>query len=99
MKKSLYRGEVNTSTGTVLYTVPPSTTTEVKSIVVSNNTAASLTFTLKLAGVAFSTTQLVVAYTAVVFDIGQVLAPYETIIGGASANSSVTFHISGIEEV
>lgn len=99
MNKTLFRGQVNTTTGTVLYTVPPSTKTEVKSIVVSNNTAGSLTFTIGLAGVALTTTQSINPYSATVFDISQTLDPYETITGGCSANSSITFHISGIEEV
>lgn len=99
IRKALYRGEVSTTTNTVLYTVPPRTRTVVESIAISNNTAGSLTYTISLAGIAFSTTQQIPAKNTIVFDIAQGLAAGETITGGASAVTSVTFHISGTEEV
>lgn len=99
IRKALYRGEVSATVGTVLYTVPPSTRTVVESIAISNNTAGSLTYTIAFATIAFSTTQLIPAKNTVVFTIEQALAAGETITGGASAATSVTFHISGTEEV
>jgi hypothetical protein len=98
----LFRGAATTSTATVLYTVPASTTTIVSSIVVTNTGASAYTYTLAM-GTAGSTTPLattvsIAANTSVFIDLKQVLTTTMTITGGAS-NVAVNFHISGIQVV
>jgi hypothetical protein len=94
--KTLFRGAATTTTGTVLYTVPADTTTVVTSIVVTNTTAGSLTFTLGLGGTNLATTVAVGALDSTVIDLKQTLTATQTITGGASA-TTINFHISGVE--
>lgn len=98
--KALFRGAATTTTTTVLYTVPASTTAVVTNIAVTNTAATAATFTLACgpaAGqVALHTTTAIAANTTVYIDLKQTLATTQTITGGASA-ATVNFHISGIE--
>jgi hypothetical protein len=95
--KALYRGAATTNTGTVLYTVPASTTSVITNIVVVNtNTSAAATYTLALDGVSLFPGTTIPAGGIVTVDVKQVLTTTKTITGGASA-ATVNFHISGME--
>jgi hypothetical protein len=94
--KALFRGAATTTTSTVLYTVPASTTAIVTNIVVTNTSSTNYTFTLSLDDVAIHTATTVAANSSVYIDCKQVLATTKTIKGGAS-NTAVNFHISGME--
>ena len=96
--KPLFRGAASTNTGTVLYTVPASTTAVITSIVVSNTSASAGTFTLAMNGVALATAIAVGGNDSTVIDIKQSLLTTQTITGGASA-TTINFHISGVEIV
>lgn len=94
--KRLVRTAATTTVGTVLYTVPVSTTTVVTNIAVTNTAGTAATFTLTLGGVALHTTSTIAANSTAYIDCKQVLVYGETIQGGASA-TTVNFHISGVE--
>jgi len=94
--KTLFRGAATTTTSTTLYTVPSATTAVVTSIIVTNTSDSSKTFTMGLAGTNLATTVSVGSLDSTVIDFKQVLTATQTITGGASA-TSVNFHISGVE--
>jgi len=94
--KPLFRGAATTSTGTVLYTVPASTTAVVSNIAITNTAATAATFTLGLAGTSLQTTSAIAANSTIYIDLKQALTTTQTITGGASA-ITVSFHISGVE--
>lgn len=98
----LFRGAATTSVGTVLYTVPASTTAIVSSIAVTNTASSAATYTLAMgtagANTNMATTVAITANTTVFIDLKQVLTTTMTITGGASA-ATVNFHISGIQIV
>jgi hypothetical protein len=96
--KPLFRGAATTSTGTVLYTVPASTTTIVSNIAITNTASSSATFTMALATIALHTTTTIAANSTIYIDLKQALTATQTITGGASA-ITVSFHISGVEIV
>jgi len=96
--KTLFRGAATTTVGTVLYTVPASTTTVVTSIFITNTAGSTGTFTLGLAGTNLATTVTVGANDSTVLDLKQVLTATQTITGGASA-ITINFHIAGVEIV
>ena len=93
--KALFRGAASTSS-TLLYTVPASTTTVITNIAVANTAASAGTFTLLLDDVDLHTTTAIAANTTVYIDCKQVLATTKTIKGFASA-TTIDFHISGVE--
>lgn len=95
--KPLSRTALTTTTSTVLYTVPASTTTVITSIVVSNISASSATVTLLLNDVAILQAVSVPANSTSVIDLRQAITASQTIKGGASANSALNIHISGVE--
>jgi hypothetical protein len=94
--KALFRGAATTTTSTVLYTVPASTTAIVTNIAVTNTSATAYTFTLSLDDIAIHTATTIQGNTTVYIDCKQVLATTKTIKGGAS-NTAVNLHISGME--
>ena len=96
--KTLFRGAATTTVGTVLYTVPASTTTVVTSIVITNTTGTAGTFTFGLGGTNLATTVIVGANDSTVLDLKQVLTATQTITGGANA-VTINFHIAGVEIV
>lgn len=95
--RPLSRAALTTTTTTTLYTVPASTTTVVTSIVVSNITASAATVTLSLNNIAILSAVSVPANSATVIDLKQALTAGQTITGGASANSTLNIHITGVE--
>jgi len=94
--KALFRGAATTTTTTVLYTVPASTTAIITNIAVTNTSATAYTFTMALDDIAIHTATTITGNTTVYIDCKQVLATTKTIKGGAS-NTAVNFHISGME--
>ena len=94
--KVFSRTAASTTTSTVLYTVPASTTAIVTNIVVTNTGSVNYTFTLSLDDIAIHTATTVAANSSVYIDFKQVLGTTKTIKGGAS-NTAVNFHISGVE--
>lgn len=93
--KSLNRGTLATSSGT-LYTVPASTTTTVTNIIICNTNAADKTFTLLFDGVEVFSGTTVVANGVVSIDLKQTLSTTKTITGLAS-DTGVKYHINGVE--
>ncbi len=94
--KPLFRGAATTSTSTLLYTVPSLTSTVVSNIAVTNTAGSAYTFTLSLNNIDLHTATTIAANSTVYIDLKQVLTAAQTIKGGAS-NTSVMFHISGVE--
>jgi hypothetical protein len=93
---TLFRGAATTTVGTTLYTVPADTTAVVTSIVVTNTSLSSGTFTLGFAGTNLATTVTIGGIDSTVIDLKQTLNATQTITGGASA-TTINFHISGVE--
>jgi hypothetical protein len=97
--KVLARTAATLTTTTVLYTVPASTSTVLSSIVITSGAAAG-TFTLGMgpsgAQVPLATTVAISANSIVTLDVKQVLDTTNTITGGAS-ETTINFHISGVE--
>ena len=96
--KTLFRGAATTTVGTTLYTVPPSTTTKILNIIVTNTAGSAGTFTIALNATTIHTTTAIAANTSIYIDCAQVLAATKTITGGASA-VTINFHIAGEEIV
>jgi hypothetical protein len=94
--KALFRGAATTTTSTVLYTVPASTTAVITNIAVTNTSSTAYTFTMALDDIAINTTTAIAGNSTIYIDLKQVLATTKTIKGGAS-NTAVNFHISGME--
>jgi hypothetical protein len=104
ISKLLSRTTLTTTTSTVLYTVPASTTTIITNLVISNITGVSATFNITMPDatgtqVAFATGVSVPANSIATFDLKQVMggSGTQTVIGWASANSTLTAHLSGVE--
>jgi len=95
--KPLVRELLTTTTSTTLYTVPAATTAVVTSIVVSNITGSAATVALSLNDIAILSGVSIPANSASVIDLKQALTATQTIKGGASANSALTIHITGVE--
>ena len=79
-----------------LYTVPASTTTVVSNIVVNNQTAAAVTFSMALDGQQIATSAALAANSAAYFDLKQVLATTKTLRATASS-PFVVLNASGVE--
>lgn len=92
-------------TASTLYTVPASTQTVVKQILLGNTTATDLTATLYFVPDAGSPSLsnsmfpeiIITANTTVSIDISSVLPIASSIHGKASASASINIHISGVE--
>lgn len=98
--KVLARTAASTTANTVLYTQPNTTTTTiVTNIVVTNTTTAAATFSMAIDSVSIATSASVPANDSLFVDLKQVIPasnPAKTIVGSA-ANTSINFHISGVE--
>lgn len=102
----LAQSNVASTTETTVYTVPGSTTTVVKQIVVANVTAADVTTSLSLVpsgGSAGVTNRLyeqttIPAYSTVTFDLSQVMDTGDFISIKQGTASGVTTTISGVEK-
>jgi hypothetical protein len=97
--KALFRGSASTS-NTTLYTAPnTSTTVIVTHIAVTNTASSTSTFTLNLDGVELISGASLAANSIASFDLKQVIPannPAKTISGSAS-ETTIRFHISGVE--
>lgn len=95
--KPLVRTALTTTTSTTLYTVPSATTAVVTSIVITNITSSPATATLSFNDVAILSGVSVAGNTSTVVDLKQALSASQTIKGGASSNSALNIHITGVE--
>jgi len=96
--KKLASGTLGTTEAT-LYTVPASTKTIVKSIILCNKTTSTATATIKFAGVEVVAAHAVKANDTLCVQITGVLEASATIAGLASAASAINYYISGIEVI
>lgn len=96
---TLYRGTATTSTSTVLFTAPTDLAVSVDNIVVTNTSTSSRTYSLALGGFAIAQDTAIPANTTQYIDLSQIIYSGETIVGSASATSSVNFHIAGSDVV
>lgn len=95
--KPLVRSQLDTNTSTVLYTTPSSTTAVATSIIISNISSSDATVTISLNDVLIMNSVNVTANSIVSIDLKQALEAGQTIKGGASANTSINLHITGVE--
>ena len=93
--KILFRGAASTSS-TLLYTVPASTTTVVTDIVITNTATSSATYELLLNDIVLAKTVTVGANDSTIIQLKQPLTATQTVKGLASA-VTVNFHFSGVE--
>ena len=94
--KALSRTTLTTSSST-LYTVPSATTAIVTNIALANITTSDATVDLLLDSVELLKEVTVAANSVTVIDLRQVLDAADTITGLASANTTITVHVSGVE--
>ncbi|MED5042764.1 hypothetical protein P9848_12600 [Geobacillus stearothermophilus] len=94
--KRLYKGTAGTSV-TTAYTVPASTTTIVKNIVMTNKTGSAATITITIAGVEVVNNYSVAANDTVVIDLSLVMSATETITVQAGTANAINVYISGVE--
>jgi hypothetical protein len=96
---TLFRGTATTSTSTVLFTTPTDLAVSVDNIVVTNTTTSDRTYSLALGGFAIAQGTTIPASSTHYIDLLQIIYNGETIVGSASATSSVNFHIAGSDVV
>jgi hypothetical protein len=82
----------------VNYTVPASTTTIATNIIVTNDSAASATFSIAIQGTSLAYQQTLAANSSAYFDLKQVLATTQKIVTSASSQR-VAVQISGMTVV
>ena len=95
--KSLSRTTLTDTTSTTLYTVPAETTAVVTNIVIANTSSSPADVTLLLDDVSILPGVKVDQNSTTVIDLKQALSASKTIKGGASVNSALTIHITGVE--
>ncbi|MED5042387.1 hypothetical protein P9848_10495 [Geobacillus stearothermophilus] len=96
--KRLFKGTAET-TSTTVYTVPASTTTIVKNIVLTNKTANDATITITIAGTGVVYGYSVAANDTVVIDLSLVMNATETITVQSGTANAINIYISGVEVV
>jgi hypothetical protein len=94
--KKLYANKP-TTTSTTLYTVPASTTTIVKNIVLCNTTSSVATITLTAGGQTIINTYNVNANDTVTLDLTLVMSAADTITGLQGTSNAISVYISGME--
>ena len=94
--KKLYIGKPSTSIVTV-YTVPSSTTTILKNIVLVNTTANDAVVTIQAGGQDFVSCYIVTAKDTVVIDLSIILDATDTIRASQVTSSAVNVFLSGVE--
>lgn len=97
--RPLVRAELTTNDTAVLYTTPVATTTVVTNILVSNVTGSAATFTIYLNDLEAFKNVTVNANSTLNIDLKQSLLATQTIKAGASANTALNLHITGVEIV
>ena len=96
--KRLFKGTAET-TSTTVYTVPESTTTIVKNIVLTNKTANNAKITITIAGTEVICGYSVAANDTVVIDLSLVMNATETITVQSGTANAINIYISGVEVV
>jgi hypothetical protein len=98
--KRICSGTLSDSNAT-LYTAPSTSglITVIKSISLCNKTAGAVTVTIKLDGLEIICDHTIAAYDTYPFKIDQIIEATELIEGSASAAASVTYYISGRDEI
>lgn len=97
-----------TGSATTLYTVPTGTTTQIKQIILCNDTTSAVTATLYLVptGGSAGVTNLILNAKAIptdgspliyAFDEGLIMNAGDTLQGLASTTAQVTYHVTGDE--
>ena len=94
--KILFRGAATPNPGTLIYTVPASTTAIITNIVITNTDSADATYSFALNDIVLANTVTVGGNDSTVLDLKQVLTAGQTLKGWSSA-STVNFHVSGVE--
>lgn len=94
--KNLYSGELGTVSAT-LYTVPVSTTTIVKEIILANKTATATTATIKFAGSNIIATKSIPSNDTLIVPLTSILIAGALIEGLAGTATAIDCYISGIE--
>lgn len=94
--KKLYASTPTTASST-LYTVPASTKTIVKSVVIGNTSASDATITLGFGGINLLTSTVVEGNNTKVIDLSLVLEAGEKITGLQSRSNALTIYVSGVE--
>lgn len=94
--KVLARGTL-TNTNATLYTTPSATKAIITNIVFTNIDTSTRTVTLELDGVELVKDLSINSKATITFDLRQVLDATTLIEGLASANTAITYHISGVE--
>lgn len=93
------RGTLSTTLTTTLYTVTNPADVVVTNVVLTNKTASSATVTLDFDGVYILSAVTIDAYSLVTLDIKQPIitsGSNKLIRGGASAGSTIDYHVSGV---
>ena len=96
--KNLYNGTLANTSGT-LYTVPASTKTILKEIVLCNKTATDATATITINGITIVGGKTVSANDSFVIEFHSIIEAGIIIAGLAGTASAIDCYISGIEVV
>lgn len=96
LPKKLYIGTPGTTSAT-LYTVPASTTTILKNVVLSNTTATTAVVTIGVGGKNILTNYTVAANDTAVVDLSLVLSASDTITCVQTTANAVNVFLSGVE--
>lgn len=96
---TLYRGTASTTANTVLFTAPTDIAVSVNNIVVSNVTAAAVTYTLSLASTPIASSTSLAGNSTHYIDLSQIIYSGETITGSAASASAINFHIAGSDVI
>lgn len=96
--KNLYKGTLGTSS-TTLYTVPASTKTIVKEIVLCNKTASAATATVSFGGINVVAGKSIPANDSLIIEYHSIMEAGTIIAGFAGTASTIDIYISGVEVV
>jgi hypothetical protein len=96
--KRLYKGTPTTTVATA-YTVPASTTTIVKNIILTNTTSSDAKVSVLLGGVSIVEQVTISAYSTSTIDLSAVLNGAEIIEVWQGTASACRMYISGVEVV
>jgi len=94
--KNLYKGTLGTSSAT-LYTVPASTKTIIKEMVICNKTGTDATVTISFDGATIIGIKIVPKNDTYVVELHSIIEAGKIIAGLAGAASAIDVYISGIE--
>jgi len=96
--KTLYSGTLGTASAS-LYTVPASTTTIIKEIILCNKTSSAVTATITFDGINIVGGKSIAANDTLVIELHSILLAGKIIAGLSNTASAVDCFISGIEVV